>query len=225
MSAASSPPASEPALGLPPLEVRWLGRRGYEDVWALQKQLVEAIAEGQAPDTLLLVEHDAVITLGRKQAALANVLDAGDFPVLQVERGGDATYHGPGQLVGYPILQLVDHERDLHKYLRALEGWLIAVLADYGLEAERNEGLTGVWAGGRKLASLGVAVRKWVTYHGFALNVSTDLGHFRRLNPCGLQSDVMASLESQTGRAPSLDEVVERLLAHAPAALGRAPRV
>ncbi|MDB5100522.1 MAG: lipoate-protein ligase [Cyanobacteria bacterium RYN_339] len=203
------------------MEVRWLGRKPYAEVWALQKQLVEAIAAGDTPDTLLLVEHDPIFTLGRKAGAAGNVLDAGDIPVLQVERGGDVTYHGPGQLVGYPLVALRDGERDLHRYLRNLEAWLIAVLADYGLEAERNEGLTGVWARGKKLASLGVAVRKWVTYHGFALNVDPDLSHFARLNPCGLQSSVMASLASELGRAPAMDEVVERVLAHAPMALGR----
>jgi lipoate-protein ligase B len=205
------------------MEVHWLGRQPYEATWARQKALVEAIAAGDAPDTLLLVEHDPIFTLGRKAGAAGNVLAAGEIPVLQVERGGDVTYHGPGQLVGYPLLLLRDGERDLHKYLRNLEGWLIAVLADYGLEAERNEGLTGVWARGKKLASLGVAVRKWVTYHGFALNVAPDLGHFARLNPCGLEASVMASLASELGRAPAMDEVVERVLAHAPAAIGRTP--
>lgn len=205
------------------MEVHWLGRRPYEDVWTQQKALVEAIAAGDAPDTLLLVEHEPIFTLGRKAGAASNVLAAGEIPVLQVERGGDVTYHGPGQLVGYPLLLLRDGERDLHKYLRNLEAWLIAVLADYGLEAERNEGLTGVWARGKKLASLGVAVRKWVTYHGFALNVDPDLGHFARLNPCGLEASVMASLASELGRAPAMDEVVARVLAHAPAAIGRTP--
>lgn len=203
------------------LAVRWLGRQPYEAVWALQKQWVEEIAAGDRPDTLILVEHDPVITLGRKQAAAANVLDAGNWPVHQVERGGDATYHGPGQLVGYPLIALQEAERDLHAYLRALEGWLIAVLADFGLHAERNEGLTGVWAGDRKLASMGVAVRRWVTYHGFALNVSPDLTHFGRLNPCGLESRVMSSLAEALRRPVALDDVRKRVIARAPGALGR----
>lgn len=203
------------------LEVRWLGRRSYEEVWALQKELVDAIGAGEAPDTLLLAEHDPVVTLGRKREAASNVLPANAFPVFQVERGGDATYHGPGQLMGYPLLQLREGERDLHAYLRGLEGWLMAVLADFGLEASREAGLTGVWVGDRKLASLGVAVRRWVTYHGFGLNVSSDLSHFGLLNPCGLSAEVMASVASMTGRAIAMDEVIASVLRHAPAALNR----
>jgi lipoate-protein ligase B len=215
----------EPAASdVPPLAVHWLGRRPYAEVWELQKQLVERIAAGDLPDTLLLVEHDAVITLGRKQHASENVLDAGGLDVVQTERGGDATYHGPGQLVGYPLLALREGERDLHRYLRGLEGLLMAVLADFGLDATREAGLTGVWVKGRKLASLGVAVRRWVTYHGFALNVHPELAHFARLNPCGLSSDVMGSLSASLGREVSLDDVISRLEAHLPAALGRACR-
>ena len=209
---------------LAPLDVRDLGRMPYADAWALQKRLLEAIGEGTSPETLLLVEHDPVITLGRKAGADANVLDAGAMPVLAIERGGDATYHGPGQLVGYPLIRLTDGERDLHRYLRNLEELVIRTLADFGLEGRREPGLTGVWVEGRKLASLGVAVRKWVTYHGLALNVSCDLGGFARLNPCGLESQVMASMATFLGREVPLAEVKARLLAHVPDTLGRLPR-
>lgn len=209
---------------LAPLDVRDLGRMPYADAWALQRRLLEAIGEGVSPDTLLLVEHDPVITLGRKAGADANVLDAGAVPVLAIERGGDATYHGPGQLVGYPLIRLTDGERDLHRYLRNLEELVIRTLADFGLEGRRESGLTGVWVEGRKLASLGVAVRKWVTYHGLALNVSCDLGGFARLNPCGLESQVMASMATFLGREVPLAEVKARLLAHVPGTLGRLPR-
>jgi lipoate-protein ligase B len=217
------PPFS--AAGAPPLAVRWLGRRAYTEVWELQKQLVDLIARGDAPDTLLLVEHDPVITLGRKLHASQNVLAAGDWDVFQTERGGDATYHGPGQLVGYPLLALREPERDLHRYLRALEGWLIAVLADFNLLATRESGLTGVWANGRKLASLGVAVRRWVTYHGFALNVSTDLAHFEGLHPCGLSSQMMGSMSEALARPITLAEVITCLVARAPEALSREVRL
>jgi lipoate-protein ligase B len=204
-----------------PLAIRWLGRQPYESTWALQKELIAAIAEGDAPETLLLVEHDPVITLGRKAGAAGNVLDAGEFPVIAIERGGDATYHGPGQLVGYPLLKLREGEQDLHKYLRDMESLLIHVLADFGLLGGRREGLTGVWVQDRKVASLGVAVRRWVTYHGFALNVAPDLAHLGRLNPCGLSSGVYASMASLLGRPVGLEEVATRVTAHLPATLRR----
>jgi lipoate-protein ligase B len=182
-----------------------LGRRPYRSVWELQKRLVERRIAGLVPDLVLLVEHDPVVTLGRSvrgaRASLAGV------PVYEVERGGDLTYHGPGQLVGYPILQLEGARRDLHRYLRDLEEVLLRALARFGIRAERNPGLTGVWAGGRKLASIGVAVRRWVTYHGFALNVSTDLSAFQSLEPCKLPGAVMGSMAEALGYAPALAEV------------------
>lgn len=205
---------------LSPLVIRWLGRQPYETTWALQKELLGPIADDEAPETLLLVEHEPVITLGRKAGAADNVLSP-DFPVIATERGGDATYHGPGQLVAYPLLALREGERDLHRYLRNLEALVIATLADYGLPGERREGLTGVWVHDKKVASVGVAVRRWVTYHGLALNVSADLGHFARLNPCGLQSDVMAGMATWLDAPPSLREVAERLVAHLPETLAR----
>lgn len=200
-----------------PLEIRWLGRRPYQAIWDLQHELVAAIAAGDAPDTLLLVEHEPVITLGRRRGAAANVFDPGGLPVVETERGGDVTYHGPGQLVGYPLLALAEAERDLHAYLRRLEGVLIDVLGARGLAAGRLAGQTGVWVQDRKLASVGVAVRRWVTYHGFALNVSTDLAPFRRMNPCGLPASVMASMaDLMPGDAPTVEAIAADVAARFP---------
>src|SRR5437867_7279264 len=150
-----------------PLWVLRLGRREYGETWELQKRLCERRQRDEIADTLVLVEHPDTITLGRRPQAAQHVLSAGEIPVFEIERGGDVTYHGPGQLVGYPIFKLEAQERDLHRYLRNLEESLIRSVRLLGLDADRNEGLTGVWASGRKIASIGVAVRKWVTLHGF----------------------------------------------------------
>jgi lipoate-protein ligase B len=198
-----------------------LGRREYGEVWQLQLELVAQRQRGEIADTLLLVEHPDVITLGRRQSSQQNVVAAGDIPIFEIERGGDVTYHGPGQLVGYPILQLDGDERDLHAYLRNLEEALIGVCADVGVEGRRNPGWTGVWIGERKVASLGIAVRRWVTMHGFALNVATELSRFLAINPCGLDAAVMTSLAAETGRALTLDEVKPLAIARLGAALGR----
>jgi lipoyl(octanoyl) transferase len=187
----------------PELVVEWLGRRAYGEVLALQHRLVAERIAGDRPDTLLLVEHDSVFTLGRQRTSTGNVLEAGTTPVVQVERGGDVTWHGPGQLVGYPIIKLDDGrgERDVHKVLRQLEEGVIVALATCGLEAERKPRYTGVWCQGKKVASLGVAVRGWVTYHGFAINVAPDMAWFTRINPCGLEPGVMGSIASLGGDA------------------------
>jgi lipoyl(octanoyl) transferase len=222
-----------------------LGRREYREVWTLQQELVAQRQRGEIVDTLVLVEHPDVITLGRRLTSPANVLTPGDIPVVEIERGGDVTYHGPGQLVGYPILALDGDERDLHAYLRNLEEALIGVCADVGLTAGRKAGWTGVWIPGepsgarregssaappretpvsidRKVASLGIAVRKWVTMHGFALNVATDLSRFTAINPCGLDAAVMTSLSRECGRDVGLDEVKPLAVARLSSALGRA---
>lgn len=179
---------SAPALG-PELQVRRLGRVGYREARALQEELLTERIAGSVPDQLLLVEHPPVVTLGRRTpAAEWNHLDV---EVVEVERGGEATWHGPGQLVGYPVVALPEGRRDLHRYLRDLEQVVIEVLAGLDLEAGRREGWTGVWVGEQKLCSIGVAVRRWVAWHGFALNVSCDLAGFRGFAPCGLQSAVM----------------------------------
>jgi lipoate-protein ligase B len=156
-------------------------------------------------DTLLLVEHDPVITLGRGTRAESlpvppEQLERRGVPVVEVERGGDVTYHGPGQLVGYPILDLQRHRPDLHWYLRQLEAALIDALGILGVAADRNPGRTGVWTAGRKIASIGIHVKQWVTFHGFALNVSTDLAPFDLIVPCGIPGVVMTSVAKELGR-------------------------
>jgi len=185
-----------------------LGTREFGEVWALQKELVGQRQRDEIPDTLILVEHPHVITLGRGTHK-ENVLAPGDTPLFEIERGGDVTYHGPGQLVGYPIFLLRQEERDLHLYLRNLEESLLRAVGRFGISGERKDGWTGVWSAGgaRKLASIGVAVKRWVTLHGFALNVSTDLGRFAAINPCGLEATIMGSMESVLGHAVSFDEV------------------
>jgi lipoyl(octanoyl) transferase len=179
-----------------------------------------------------LVEHPHVITLGRGQQAVANVLAAGDVEVVSVERGGDVTYHGPGQLVAYPIVLLRDGERDLHRFLRNLEQAVIATCAAFGLAADREPGKTGVWTGGdntarpghpprRKLCSMGIACRRWVTFHGLALNVATDLSYFARINPCGFESRVMTSLSRELARPVTVADVRPQLAAELARSLQR----
>ena len=184
----------------PTIGVIDLGRRAYGDALELQRALVRRRLTGElADDLLVLVEHDPVITLGRGTRATSlplapELLQRRGVEVFEVERGGDVTWHGPGQLVGYPILDLTHHRRDLHWYLRQLEAALIGALASLQIGAERNPGLTGVWTGGRKIASIGVHVKQWVTLHGFALNVINDLSGFDLIVPCGIQNVVMTSV-------------------------------
>jgi lipoate-protein ligase B len=199
-----------------------LGQAEYQSTWDRQLELVSARQKGEACDTLLLVEHPHVITLGRRRAARANVLLPGDVPVVEIERGGDVTYHGPGQLVAYPIISLADGERDLHRFLRNLEEAIIRTAADLGVtNAGRKPGATGVWVADRKLASIGIACRRWVTFHGLALNVSTDLTYFARINPCGFNSSVMTSLTELLSRPLALTEVKPLLTAHLSTSLNR----
>jgi lipoyl(octanoyl) transferase len=191
-----------------PAQVLDLGTREYGEVWARQLALLGARQRDEIPDTLVLVEHPHVITKGRRTHA-ENLLAVAGTPVFEIERGGDVTYHGPGQLVGYPIFLLRDGERDLHVYLRNLEEALIRALARWQIAGERKPDWTGVWTGGgaRKLASIGIAVKRWVTMHGFALNVSTDLARFAAINPCGLDATVMGSMEGEVGAAVDLGQV------------------
>jgi lipoate-protein ligase B len=203
-----------------PWRVLDLGYRDYEETRALQLELVAERQAGAGMDTLILVEHPHVVTLGRRTTARTNVL-SDEMPVVEIERGGDATYHGPGQLVGYPIVRLEDEERDLHAFLRALEEGLIRACGDFGLTAGRREGLTGVWLGDRKVASIGIAVRRWVTFHGFALNVATDLTRFGAINPCGLDASVMTSLSVALGRDVRLEEAKPLVVRHLGDMLGR----
>ncbi len=181
-----------------PWRILDLGTADYREVWAKQLELVEARQVGNAPDTLIVVEHPHVFTLGRRRDSQQNVLAPGDVPVIEIERGGDVTYHGPGQLVAYPIVFLDGDERDLHQFLRNLEEAVIRTCARVGVTADREPGKTGVWTstplGRKKLCSMGIACRKWVTFHGLALNVTTDLSYFARINPCGFEASVMSSL-------------------------------
>jgi lipoyl(octanoyl) transferase len=187
-----------------PWQVLHLGTRPYREVWARQLELVEMRQKGEVPDTLVIVEHPHVFTLGRRRESQQNVIAPGDVEVVEIERGGDVTYHGPGQLVAYPIVLLGDGERDLHRFLRNLEEAVIATCARAGVTADREPAKTGVWttnaAGARKkLCSMGIACRKWVTFHGLALNVTTDLSYFARINPCGFEASVMTSLARELG--------------------------
>ena len=180
---------------------------------------------GERRDALVLVEHPHVITVGRTRGALAHILGAGDVEVVEVERGGDVTYHGPGQIVAYPILLLEEGERDLHRFLRKLEEGMIRTLARWDIAADRAAGKTGVWIEGRrKIASIGIACRRWVTFHGLALNVGTDLAYFARIQPCGFDAAVMTSMEREIDRAVSLAEVKSALVDELGAALSRAFR-
>lgn len=184
-----------------------LGRRDYAPVWRWQKSLVPLRRRGIIRDTLIMVEHSPVYTLGR-QTDPANVARLSpDTPRFEVERGGDVTYHGPGQLVGYPIIDLQTHQPDLHWYLRTLEATLIDTLADLDIAAERRVGLTGVWTRGRKIASIGIHVKQWVTFHGFALNVVNDLANFGLIVPCGIDNVVMTSVLAERARGENPDDL------------------
>ncbi len=190
-----------------------LGRADFRTVWAEQERLLNARIAGEVGDTVLLVEHDPpVFTVGRKRGALANVLDPGTAEVIEVERGGDVTWHGPGQLVAYPIVALKGEARDLHRWLRRLEDVLIDTVADFGLQGERDARNTGLWVAGRKLGSIGIACRRWVTWHGLALNVNPDLGWFRRIHPCGLDAALLSSVEEATGAPASTADVKPSLV-------------
>lgn len=187
--------------GLKVLEVVEAGRVPYAAALEWQRELAAArVARRLDHDVLLLLEHPPVITLGRAGRG-EHLLSPEGVEVFEVERGGDVTFHGPGQLVGYPIFDLTHHRQDLHWYLRTLELALIGALAELGVPAERRDGFTGVWTRGRKIASIGVHVKQWVTWHGFALNVSTDLASFERIVPCGIDGVVMTSIEREAGSA------------------------
>ncbi len=190
-----------------------VGRMGYRAAWALQAQLLADRIDDRIANVVLLVEHDApVFTVGRKAGAMANVLDPGGAEVIEVERGGDVTWHGPGQLVAYPICKLEGAERDLHRWLRGLEEVLIDTVGAVGLRGERDPRNTGVWVNGRKVGSIGIACRRWVTWHGLALNVNPDLAWFRRINPCGLESSCLSSVAVEAGRPLTVDDLRPTLI-------------
>ena len=202
---------------------RWsyLGNQAYDRIDRLQQHLRQEVRERHPAGFLLLLEHPHVITLGRN-AGRVDVLADSDWlahhrvPVVETDRGGKVTYHGPGQLIGYPIVDLSPDRRDLRRYVRDLQRVLVAVLQDFGVfgEARSASHEIGVWVDGRKIASLGVHVSRWITTHGFALNVSTDLSYFAAIVPCGLAGVQMTSIESCTGRAPTLARVASRCAVH-----------
>jgi lipoyl(octanoyl) transferase len=201
------------------LVVRRLGRVPYGRGLEIQERLVAERQKGAIPDQLLLLEHDPVFTLGRNARA-ENVLFPAErlrergFDVYDTGRGGDVTYHGPGQVVGYPILDLSPDRRDVHRYVRDLEEVMIRTCASYGIEAGRIDGLTGTWVGREKIGAIGVRISRWVTSHGFAFNVSTDLAAFDLIVPCGIRDKGVTSLQRLLGRPVPLDGVMDRLTAH-----------
>ena len=212
---------------LKPLDVRRLGLTPYADALALQRALVDERKADRIPDTLLLVEHPHVLTLGvRGDGGRSHILAtdaalrARGIDVFETGRGGDITYHGPGQLVGYPIISLRPDRCDVHRYVRDLEETLIRTAGDYGIATGRIEGLTGVWVGAEKkegaekLAAIGVRISRWVTSHGFALNVTTDLEYFRLIVPCGIADRGVTSLARLLGRSVAVDDVIDRVVAN-----------
>ena len=205
------------------LHVRRLGLVEYEDGLSAQRLLVEARAAGLVPDTLLLLEHPRVVTLGRGAKAhnvlwTPEQLRARGFELFETDRGGDVTYHGPGQLVGYPILDLKPDRKDVRKYVASVEEVLIRTAADFGVHAERVAGRVGIWAPAGKLAAIGVHISRWITSHGFALNVSTDLRDFAAIVPCGISDAGVTSLGRLLGeRAPTVAKVEDRAAANAAA--------
>lgn len=198
------------------MRARWLDRISFADALALQEKLVaDKRADTSLGDELLLLEHEPVYTIGRTPDQ-SSLRGAGHLPhpLFPINRGGQATYHGPGQLVGYPIIDLRRCGQDLHRYLRWLEELLVETLAETGLAAATRTGLTGVWVADRKIASIGVGVRHWITMHGFALNVAGDLSPFTQIVPCGIANVTMTSIEKETGRTFSVEEmagVVEKI--------------
>jgi len=201
------------------LHVEQLGLVDYSSVLELQRERVAQRKAGAIPDTLILLEHPHVYTLGRN-ARETNLLVSAEWlasrgaQVFHTDRGGDVTYHGPGQLVGYPILDLTQHRRDISWYMRSLEEVFIRTARDWGIEVGRSPGAAGVWVGNDKLAAMGVHLSRWVTSHGFALNVNTDLSYFEWIVPCGLRDKGVTSLAKLLGHAVEMEEVTERVVEH-----------
>ena len=203
------------------LEIRRLGLVPYRDALQLQRTLVEERRAERVPDLLLLLQHPPVITLGVKGdggrsniiATDARLAELG-IEVSETGRGGDVTYHGPGQIVGYPIIDLKPDRCDVHRYVRDLEETMIRVCADYGLSAGRVQGLTGAWIGSAKIGAIGVRISRWITSHGFAFNVTTNLQHFQLIVPCGIVDRAVTSLESATGHPVPQEEAEDRLIHH-----------
>lgn len=193
-----------------------LERTLYGDAWQLQQDIAAARRSGSVPDTLILLEHNPVYTIGRAGSdanikVSAETLSAEGITVIEVDRGGDITYHGPGQLVGYPILDLRNHGQDLHRYSWMLEEVIIRTLAEYGITGFRESGLTGVWTTAGKIAAIGIGVRSWISMHGFAVNIKPDMRYFGMINPCGITDRPVASMHG-LGVEAELAEVREQLV-------------
>jgi lipoyl(octanoyl) transferase len=220
-----------------PLQVRRLGTVPYGQALELQRALVEDRKAGRIPDTLLLLQHPHVLTVGVKKGGRANIIAAPEalashgVEIFETGRGGDVTYHGPGQLVGYPIINLDPDRRDVHRYVRDLEELMIRVCADYGIAAGRVKGFSGTWVGPaagapatgpeRKIGAIGVRISRWITSHGFAFNVTSDLDFFKLIVPCGISDRGVTSLAALTGAAPAMGDVEERFIQHFAAVFGR----
>ncbi|OGL43201.1 MAG: lipoyl(octanoyl) transferase [Candidatus Schekmanbacteria bacterium RBG_13_48_7] len=190
-----------------------LGRIPFSHAWKLQKELVEKRSCDQIADILLFAEHNDVYTCGKKLLSSGTPLkNLSGIPFHFVERGGSETYHGPGQIIGYPILKLRNEEKNIHRYLRNLEEVLIRTVQDLGLPARRNDGQTGVWVGDKKIASIGIAIKKWVSYHGFALNHSTNLLKFQLIRPCGLNPESISSLRKLLGKPVDREVIINLCL-------------
>jgi lipoyl(octanoyl) transferase len=206
------------------LQVRRLGLVPYADGLELQRRLVEDRKADRIPDTLLLLQHPHVLTIGVKKDGRSHILASPErltslgVDVFETGRGGDVTYHGPGQLVGYPIVDLNPDRRDVHRYVRDLEEVMIGVCADYGLAADRVKGFSGAWirstSGDEKIGAIGVRISRWVTSHGIALNVATDVDFFNLIVPCGIADKGVTSLAAKLGKAPDMREVEDRFVAH-----------
>jgi lipoyl(octanoyl) transferase len=203
-----TPPSSDSGV-TSELRIKWLGRINFADALALQEEIVARKRQDpDVPDEILLLEHEPVYTIGRTPDKSSLLGEAHlPHPLFAINRGGQATYHGPGQLMGYPIIDLRQCGQDLHRYLRWLEQTLIDFLASHEISATRREGLTGVWVGDRKIASIGVGVRHWITMHGFALNVCGDLLPFTHIVPCGISNVMMTSIEKEAGKSISVIDV------------------
>ncbi len=199
------------------IDILNLGLKDYQETYKTQKQLVKKRYEERIPDTLILVEHHPVFTIGRSGSrknirAPSEKLKKEGIKVYETDRGGDITYHGPGQIVGYPIIDLRRYGKDVHLYLRALEEVLIKLLKNFSIYAERVKGMTGVWVNDKKIASIGIGVSKWVTYHGFSLNIDPNMRHFAMINPCGLSKPVTSMKEQLNSKCPSRAEIEEKLV-------------
>lgn len=196
-----------------------LGFVDYKKTWDFQKELLNERKNNLIDDTLLLLEHPHTYTLG-KTANKNNLIGSEDFlskksiSIFEIDRGGDITYHGPGQLVGYPIINLTDWQQDTHKYLRALEEAIIKTIAEFGITGERNDKFTGVWINERKIAAIGIKVSRWITMHGFALNCNTDLSFYDGIIPCGIKDKAVTSIEKEIGQKISMNDLKEKFVKH-----------